>query len=119
MVYMKKRAGDAASLRSAGETLGRDGLSRRVIHLVRMFKSEPTYKNAIILAGRMQAIAVACRSDDYWHEKAQSGYFTEMHELADLEQEILHAERHSIKASASADRPKAVNLDPSDDKREG
>ena len=80
-----RRKGDTQALKDQGERLGRAGLAARVIALVNEFQKNPTYIGAIILAGRMSAIATACKFDDYWHEKAEYGWFREMNTLHDLE----------------------------------
>lgn len=79
-----RRAGDTAALRDQGERLGRAGLSRRIISLVAEFQKNPTYIGAVILAGRLSAIATACKFDEYWREKSEDGFIKEMHILHDL-----------------------------------
>lgn len=67
-------------LRKQGERLGRDGLSQRVNDLVLEFAKkypEGHYREAIILAGRLRAISIAAKSDSYWGEKTDHGYYTE------------------------------------------
>jgi hypothetical protein len=67
-------------LRKEGGRLGRDGLSQRVNDLVLAFaKKHPNghYREAIILAGRLRAISLAARSDSYWGEKTDSGFYDE------------------------------------------
>lgn len=71
----------AKKLKKEGERLGRAGLSKRVIFLVNEFNSDPTYKNAIKLAGRFKAISQACRFDHYWDEKMEMGFQDEMEDL--------------------------------------
>lgn len=78
------RKGDPKTLEKAGKALGREGLSLRAIACVERFNADPSYKNAIILAGELNAIAYACRYDDYWGEKAQIGYTREFLALADI-----------------------------------
>lgn len=72
----------AKRLREQGERLGRQGLAERVFTLVDEFNEERTYKNAIALAGRLKAIAQACKFDSYWDEKCGVGFD---HETYDLE----------------------------------
>lgn len=69
-------------LREQGKRLGRQGLAERVLTLVDEFNKNRSYKNAIVLAGRLKAIAQACKFDSYWDEKCGSGY---NHETYDLE----------------------------------
>lgn len=78
------RRGDTEALRLQGARLGRAGLAERVIELVEDFQKAPTYIKAITLAGRLSAIVVACKFDDYWNEKAQEGWHREMHDLHDI-----------------------------------
>lgn len=79
-----RRRGDTQALRDQGARLGRAGLAQRVIDLVDKFQTQPTYIGAIILAGRLSAIADACKCDDYWNEKAQDGWYRELNMLHDL-----------------------------------
>jgi hypothetical protein len=65
----------AKALKAAGERLGREGLSKRVLALVADF--DGSYKGAMILAGRMKAIAQAASSDGYWTEKVDDGFHKE------------------------------------------
>lgn len=69
-------------LRAEGERLGRAGLSQRVIALVAEF--DGSYKGAMVLAGRLQAIAQAAKHDDYWGEKVNHGYFEEVYALTQI-----------------------------------
>jgi hypothetical protein len=78
------RRGDTEALKFQGKRLGRAGLAERVIELVEEFQKAPTYIKAITLAGRLSAIVVACKFDDYWTEKAQDGWHREMHALHDI-----------------------------------
>ncbi len=66
-------------LRAQGARLGRAGLSQRVIHLVKEF--DGSYKGAMVLAGRLQAIAHAAGFDAYWSEKVNHGYHEETFDL--------------------------------------
>lgn len=71
-------------LRADGTRLGRKGLAERIIALVNQYKHdypEGHYKEGVILAGRLHAIALACRFDPYWEEKALLGF---QHECSDL-----------------------------------
>ena len=73
---------DAKELRKQGERLRRQGLAERVFTLVDEFNKNRSYKNAIVLAGRLKAIAQACKFDSYWDEKCCAGF---EHEKYDLE----------------------------------
>mgnify|MGYP000529476272 CR=1 FL=1 len=75
-------------LRKHGSRLGRAGLSQRINDLVLGFaKNHPNghYREAIILAGRLHAIALAARADGYWGEKAFRGFNDETFDLAKFE----------------------------------
>jgi len=73
-----------AKAREAGEILGREGLSKRVIQLVDEF--DGSYKGAMKLAGQLSVIANACTFDEYWDEKCSDGRVKESrHFLSILE----------------------------------
>lgn len=63
-------------LRKVGSVLGREGMSERVIELVKNF--DGSYVGAIKLAGALKAVAIMSESDSYWHEKMQQGYLNEI-----------------------------------------
>lgn len=65
----------AKELKAVGTTLGREGMSERVIKLVADF--DGSYKGAMMLAGRLKAIAQAAKADGYWTEKVDDGYHKE------------------------------------------
>lgn len=79
-------------LRLEGERLGRAGLSKRVCDLVAEF--DGSYVGAMILAGRMRAIATAAGCDDYWTEKVQRGYWSEVDGLPRVPKPEPEAEQH-------------------------
>lgn len=58
--------------RQAGEILGRDGISQRIILIAKQI-SQGTYKDAIELGGRIAELAAAASYDVYWTEKADIG----------------------------------------------
>lgn len=68
-------------LREEGKRLGRAGLSERVFTLVDEFNNNRSYKNAIVLAGKLKAIAMACKFDSYWDEKCSIGFEFEQDSL--------------------------------------
>lgn len=79
---MHLRQGTSAKLARFGRQIGRARLAGRVLELVAEFnRSEQTYSDAIALAGRMRAIAMACQYDDYWDEKAAGGFHNELNAL--------------------------------------
>ena len=107
---------DSLALRKAGSVLGRASLSEEVIRCVAEFNSGTkvplrelirekcdkvevdSYVAAMILAGRLKAIAQAARFDDYWSEKVGIGYQWELDRLlliarksATLKPEVAHA----------------------------
>lgn len=69
----------AKQLREAGERLGREGLSKRALELADQF--DGSYKGAMILVGRMKALATAAKFDGYWGEKVDDGFFKELTHL--------------------------------------
>ena len=72
----------AKELRIEGERLGRAGMSERVLAVVVDFaNSGMSYKEAMILAGRMKAISHAAKCDGYWDEQVSKGYHREMHDI--------------------------------------
>jgi hypothetical protein len=68
-------------LRIHGKRLGRSGLAERVFALVDEFNKNRSYKNAIVLAGKLKAIAQACKFDCYWDEKCSMGFDSEIHDI--------------------------------------
>lgn len=64
------------TLRGYGTKLGREGMSLRVLGAVAEF--DGSYKGAMILSGRLKAIAQMAKSDDYWDEQVQKGYKLEI-----------------------------------------
>ncbi len=74
----------AKRLKSAGAVLGRDGLSRRAAAImVELVTKSGSYKEAMIAAGRLKAVAAAAKYDSYWTEKVEDGFHKEMHFLED------------------------------------
>lgn len=71
-------------MRIQGKRLGRAGLAERVFTLVDEFNENRTYKNAIVLAGKLKAIAMACKFDSYWDEKCSCGFEFEANELTNV-----------------------------------
>lgn len=72
---------DWRELQKEGKRLGRRGLSERVLDLTSNFLNNPSYIEAIILIGRMKALAHACNFDSYWQEKMNKGYGLECYDL--------------------------------------
>lgn len=74
-------------LRKQGERLGRAGLSERVFTLVDEFNQEHvrSYKNAMVLAGKLKAIAMAAKADGYWDEKVSMGFQSEIYDIENCE----------------------------------
>lgn len=66
-------------LKKAGEVLRRDGLSQRAAKImVDLVTTTGSYKEAMVAAGRLKAIAAAARYDHYWTEKVDDGFHKEM-----------------------------------------
>lgn len=74
----------AKRLKIQGKRLGRAGMAERVLTLVDEFNKHRTYKNAICLAGKLKAIAMAAKADGYWDEKCSSGFEQEAGDMADV-----------------------------------
>lgn len=69
----------ARRLKKAGSVLGRDGLAKRAASImVDCVTKTGSYKEAMIAAGRLKAIAAAAGYDDYWSEKVDEGYHKEL-----------------------------------------
>jgi hypothetical protein len=69
----------AQRLKKAGAILGRDGLSKRAAAImVDLVTKSGSYKEAMIAAGRLKAVAAAAKYDGYWTEKVDEGYHKEM-----------------------------------------
>mgnify|MGYP001613073594 CR=1 FL=1 len=73
---------DYKELKAQGLRLGRAGLAERVLVLVDEFNENRTYKNAIALAGKLRAVAAACKYDSYWDEKMSSGFEREKNDIS-------------------------------------
>tara|TARA_R110000851_G_scaffold260997_1_gene413502 strand:+ start:197 stop:490 length:294 start_codon:yes stop_codon:yes gene_type:complete len=65
--------------RVAGEILGRDGISDRIIMIAENIVANGSRKNAIMQAGRMKLLAEASTCDEYWREKSSIGEYSEEH----------------------------------------
>jgi hypothetical protein len=65
-------------LKKYGEKIGREQLSVRIIELCKMVAQEENYKNAVTVAGHIQALAIACGYECYWNEKKDNGYYKEL-----------------------------------------
>lgn len=72
---------DWKELKKQGQRLKRQGLSERVFTLVDEFNQNRSYKNAMVLAGRLKAVAQAATFDSYWDEKMSAGYRSEKNDL--------------------------------------
>lgn len=84
---------DWKALKTQGERLGRDGLSERVFTLVDEFNENRSYKNAMVLAGRLKAIAQAATYDSYWDEKMSQGFESEKHDISIIEKPVCKIKR--------------------------
>lgn len=74
----------AKDLKEQGKRLGRAGLAERVLTLVDEFNKNRSYKNAIVLAGKLKAISQACKFDGYWDEKCSAGFDFEIQDLENV-----------------------------------
>ena len=73
---------EAKELRQHGSRIGRAGMSQRVLILVNDFvKNDGSYKGAMELAGRLRAITIAAKCDQYWSEKVNRGYEKERFDI--------------------------------------
>lgn len=70
---------NALDAKQAEKSLGRSGLSEAAIKAVSDF--DGSYKGAMVLAGKMKAIAQAAKFDSYWNEKVEDGYMKMLFEL--------------------------------------
>lgn len=68
------RISDAAKFRAEGQRIGREGMSKRVMEAVTQWRAAgETYKGAMLLAGRLKAIAAMASNDEYWREQVDKG----------------------------------------------
>lgn len=75
----------AKRLKKAGADLGRDGLSKRAAAImVELVTKSGSYKEAMIAAGRLKAIAAAAKYDGYWTEQVDKGFHQELHAIESL-----------------------------------
>lgn len=75
-------------LKKYGKKLGREKLALRIIELCKIVAEEQHYKNSVIAAGQIQALAVACGYECYWREKRDIGFDREIgHALKCIEAE--------------------------------
>lgn len=71
---MKQRLQDYRLFAEDGERLGREGMARRAIEAVAEWqRAGATYKGAMILAGRLKAVAMMAARDEYWKEQVEQG----------------------------------------------
>ena len=78
--------------RKAGETLGRGGISQRIIALATDMSSG-SYKNAIQRAGQISVLVEAASYDEYWREKANIGRHVEESVLEHLNADLVSKEK--------------------------
>lgn len=79
---------DSKTLKKYGEKMGREKIAWRIIELCKEVAKEENYIDAVKTAGRLRAIAMACKFDCFWEEKMNDGYFAEIYRA---ETEISHA----------------------------
>ena len=75
---------ESKTLKKYGSLLGREGLALRIQEICEAVPNG-SYKEAIEAAGKIMALAKACKYDCYWEEKMSKGYYDELryaeHEL--------------------------------------
>lgn len=58
------------------QKLGREGIALRIIEIAEeIVKQDGAYQSTIINAGKIHALALGCREDCYWGEKAEHGFY--------------------------------------------
>lgn len=70
----------AKKLKTVGANIGREGMSKLAIEAVGEF--DGSYKGAMILSGRLKAIAQMANADDYWSEQVDKGFQKELRKSA-------------------------------------
>ncbi|BBB29342.1 hypothetical protein [Neptunomonas japonica] len=73
-----------AKKREAGEILGREGISLRILELAKNITEDGSYKNAIEKAGQISQLVDAASYDEYWDEKAEIGQLREQRNFLKL-----------------------------------
>ncbi len=69
---------DYRLFKAEGERIDREGMSQRAIKAVEEWQaSGATYKGAMILAGRLKAVAMMASADEYWREQVDKGMHKE------------------------------------------
>ena len=81
---------EAKELRKHGERIGRAGMSQYVIKVVDEF--DGSYKGAMKLAGKLKAITIAAKCDQYWDEMWRRGYTPALYEISKFQPEEVKEE---------------------------
>lgn len=79
---------EAKYLRKQGCRLGRPGMSQRAHALIAEYMTQNPdghYREAIMLVGRLHAIFLATKSNEYWHEVSCRGYSKELGDIENFE----------------------------------
>jgi len=71
--------------RIAGDLLGRDGISDRILLIAKNIVDNGSRKNAIMQAGRMKLLVEASTFDEYWRSKSHMGEVHEQNVFKDLQ----------------------------------
>ncbi len=72
---------DAKTMRAYMRKLGREGIAKRIEELGALIvEGEGAYQSTIKYAGMIHALALGCREDSYWSEKAHIGFRTMVEE---------------------------------------
>lgn len=76
---------EAKELRKHGDRIGRVGMSQYVIKAVDEF--DGSYKGAMKLAGKLKAVTLAAKCDQYWDEMWRRGYTKALFEISRFQPE--------------------------------
>lgn len=75
---------DSKILRAYCRKLGRKGIAERIIEIAKdIVKGDDAYVSTIKNAGKIRALAMACREDSYWDEKQGMGFRDMVYEAQD------------------------------------
>ena len=75
---------ESKTLRAYGQKLGRKAIAERIKEIaIEIVAGEGEYQSTIRNAGKIRALAIACRWDSYWDEKQHIGYYDMYYEAKD------------------------------------
>ena len=75
---------ESKRLRKAFYVLDREGIAKRAIEICKEIAESENYKESIEACGKMHALYISCKADDYWDEKAWKGYKSELYKMEGL-----------------------------------